>query len=257
MDQRITNWIFLLLAAWILWWTSLYVGNQFIQSSKDNQQTSQGITNTISVVGEGKSKVKPDTLTINASISELGKTTKEAQTKANEKVTQIQDILEKLGVKKENIKTANLNVYPEYDRSDNKQKLTGYRSQQTITIELQWETYVDQGNSIIDQISAVGNVNIDNTTFDIKDKIKWLAEARQKAFDDAKAKAEQLAKMWGVTLGKPVMITDNGVSYNPWPIYYARDMVAKWAEEIAPATPSLSPWQTEVNLTINVVYEIN
>jgi hypothetical protein len=76
------------------------------------------------VIGEGKAKVQPDTLTINLSISELGKTTKEAQTKANEKASQIQSILEKAGVKKENIQTANLNVYPEYNRSNNTQTIS-------------------------------------------------------------------------------------------------------------------------------------
>ena len=234
----------------------IYIGRAFVQSNKENQQTSQGITNTISVVGEGKSKVQPDTLIINASVSEVGLTTKEAQTKANEKIVQIQNILEKAGVKKENIKTQNLNVYPEYNRSDNKQTLSGYRSQQTLTIELQGEKYVDQWNNIVDEISAIGGVNIDNTSFDVKDKVKGLADARQKAFDDAKAKAEQLAEMWWVTLGKPVMISDNWVSYTPWPIMYARAEMAKWAGDTAVASPSLSPGQTEVNLTITVVYEI-
>jgi len=252
-----TNGIFLLIATAILAGSLLYVGNGFIQSNKDNQQTSQGITNTISVIGEGKSKVTPDTLTINLSVSEVAKTTKEAQTQANEKVAKIQAILEKAGVNKDNIKTQNLNVYPEYNRSNNTQTISGYRSQQTLTIELNGAKYVDQWNSIIDEISALGNVNIDNTSFDVKDKIVGLAEARQKAFDDAKAKATQLAKMWGVTLGKPVMISDNGISYTPGPIYYAKADMAMGASEVAaPATPWLSAGQTEVNLTINVVYEI-
>lgn len=255
MDNRTSSWIFLLVAAVILSASFIYISKEFVQSNKANQQTSQWITNTISVVGEWKSKVQPDTLIINASVSELGKTTKDAQTKANEKITQIQSILEKVGVKKENIKTQNLNVYPEYNRSNNTQTLSGYRSQQTLTIELQGQTYVDQGNSIVDQMSTVGGVNIDSTTFDVKDKITWLADARQKAFDDAKAKAEQLATMWWVTLGKPVMITDNWVSYAPGPVMYAKSAMAVGGET-APATPSLSPGQSEVNMTITVVYEI-
>ena len=251
-----SNWIFLLVAAIVLAGSFIYIGREFIQSNKENQQTSQWITNTISVIGEGKSKVTPDTLTINLSVSEVALTTKEAQTQANEKIAKIQAILEKAGVSKDNIKTQNLNVYPEYNRSNNTQTISGYRSQQTLTIELNGEKYVDQWNSIIDEISALGNVNIDNTSFEIKDKIKGLAEARQKAFDDAKAKAEQLATMWGVTLGKPVMITDNGISYSPGPIYYAKAEMAMGARDMAVASPSLSAGQSEVNLTITVVYEI-
>jgi hypothetical protein len=195
MENKSTNGIFLLIATAILAGSLLYVGNEFVQSNKDNQQTSQGITNTISVIGEGKSKVTPDTLIINLSVSEVAKTTKEAQSKANEKIGLIQDVLEKASVKKDNIKTQNLSVYPEYNRNNNTQTISGYRSQQTLTITLEGQTFVDQGNAIIDKISALGNVNVDNTSFEIKDKIKGLADARQKAFDDAKAKAEQLAKM--------------------------------------------------------------
>lgn len=251
-----TNGIFLLIATVILAGSLLYIGNEFIQSNKDNQQTSQGITNTISVIGEGKAKVTPDTLTINLSISEVAKTTKEAQTKANDKVAQIQGILEKAGVSKDNIQTATLNVYPEYERSESKQTLTGYRSQQTLIVELNGEKYVDKWNNIIDEISALGSVNINNTSFEVKDKVKGLADARQKAFDDAKAKAQQLAQMWGVSLGKPVMISDNGISYTPGPIYYAKAEMAMGAWDASVSSPSLSAGQTEVTLTINVVYEI-
>ena len=256
MENKSSHGIFLLLAAIILAGSFVYIGNEFVQSNKENQQTSQWITNTISVIGEWKSKVIPDTLTINLSVSEVAKTTKEAQTKANEKVTKIQAILGKAGVSKDNIKTQNLNVYPEYNRNNNTQTISGYRSQQTLTIEFNGTKYVDQWNGIIDEISALGNVNIDNTSFDVKDKVAGLAEARQKAFDDAKAKAEQLATMWGVTLGKPVMITDNGISYSPGPIYYAKAEMAMGAGDMAVASPSLSAGQSEVNLTITVVYEI-
>ena len=89
-----------------------------IQSNKDNQQTSQGITNTISVMGEGKASVAPDMLVINVSISELAATTELAQSQANDKVNKVKDILKAADIADKDIKTANVNVYPEYDRSD-------------------------------------------------------------------------------------------------------------------------------------------
>jgi uncharacterized protein YggE len=62
-------------------------------------------------------------------------------------------------------------------------------------------------------------VNIDDTSFDLKDPNAAMLIARQKAFDDAQTKAQQLAKVGGVTLGKPVMITDNSMQYTPIPYY--------------------------------------
>lgn len=52
-----------------------------------------------------------------------------------------------------------------------------------------------------------------------------LLEARAEAFENAQTKAEQLAELAGLRLGKATIITDQSVSNYPVPpIYYARDM---------------------------------
>jgi hypothetical protein len=113
------------------------VGNSFINANKANQSTNYGMTNTISVMGEGKASVAPDMLVINVSISELAATTDVAQTQAKEKVNKLKDLLKKNEILDKNIKTTNVNVYPEYDRSNaNGRKLLGYRSQQSISINV-------------------------------------------------------------------------------------------------------------------------
>ena len=85
--------------------TMFFVGNSMIQSNKENQQTSQGITNTISVMGEGKASVAPDMLVINVSISELAATTELAQTQANDKVNKVKDVLKAADIADKDIKT--------------------------------------------------------------------------------------------------------------------------------------------------------
>ena len=78
--------------------------------------------------------------------------------------------------------------------------------------------------------------------------------AREKAFADAKAKAEQLASIGGVTLGKPVMITDNAVSYQPMPFYNMKTAGAVADSSVSNAP--LSPGQSDVTMDVNVVFEI-
>jgi len=255
MDKKFINWFFLLGATIILAGTFFYVWNRMIQSSKDNQQTSMWITNTISVVWEWKTFVVPDTLVINISVSELAKTTQEAQTQANAKIAKIKEILKTLEIAKENLKTINVNVYPEYDRSNNQRTLLGYRSQQSLSIEVAWENFATKGWDVIDKIAAIGWVNVDNTYFNLKDKNKAMGDAREKALNDAKTKAEQLAKFSWMTLGKPVMITNNEINYNPTPMYAMAES-AKWAWDTTMNTADLSPGQTEVTVTVNVSYEI-
>ncbi len=258
-NSNLFNWVFLLIAAGILASSMIYIWTELVQSNKDNQQTSQWITNTVSVIWEWKSYVVPDTLIINATVSELADTTKEAQEMANKKIAQLHKILAEQDIDKENIKTNRLNVYPEYDWKEDWKKLRGYKSQQSLTIEIEWKKQIDKGNVIIDAISEIGAVNINNTRFELKDKNAWYLEARENAFEDAKAKAEQLAKLGWVSLGKPIMITDSNVRYNWWPVYYAESKMVSMdmagEQEVMP-TPELSPWETEVSINISVVYEI-
>lgn len=99
-------------------------------------------------------------------------------------------------------------------------------------------------------------MNVDNTYFDLKDKNAALAGAREKALEDAKLKAEQLAKASGRKLGKVLNITDN-TYYNPTPIYYAKaEGMGGVAMDTATTSSSFSPGQTEVTVNVNVVYKI-
>lgn len=63
--------------------------------------------------------------------------------------------------------------------------------------------------------------------------------------EDARAKAEQLAKASGARLGKVVTITDNTYYSIPGPMYYAREEESKGmggvAVDQAASTQSLSP----------------
>ena len=134
----------------------------------------------------------------------------------------------------------------------------GYRSQQTMTIKVYGKDFWQKGADIVDAISKVWGVNVNNTYFDLKDKNVAMQWAREKAFADAKAKAAQLAQAGGVALGKPVMITDNNISYTPGPIYYAKNeaMGATAMADTAASVPGYSAGETEVTVNINVVYEI-
>jgi uncharacterized protein YggE len=74
--------------------------------------------------------------------------------------------------------------------------------------------------------------------------------------EKAKQKAKELAKVWEVTLLKPISISENLNTYYPQPMMkntYAMDMVASeemwWGADI-------SLWELEINLNINVVYWI-
>lgn len=168
------------------------------------------MANSISVMGEGKTMVKPDMLVVNLSVSELADTTELAQTQSNEKVNKVRELLSGLNIPENSLKTTSVNVSPEYDWSEpSGRKLLGYRSRHSMSITLSGEKFGKIGGQIITDVSKIGGVNVDGTYFDLKDKNTALAGARDIALEDAKTKAEQLAKASGGKLGKVITITDN------------------------------------------------
>ncbi len=241
-----------IVAAFIFMWYQIRV------PYKDQIPNQQWITNTISVNGEGKAYAIPDTFVINASVSENGKTTKEAQTKMEEKILKIKELLWNNDIKKENIKTVSVNVYPEYDRSSSQRKLLWYKAEQNMEIEINWSGFTQKWAIIISQFGDVWWINVNNTYFNLKDKDKAVQEARTKAFENAKQKAEQLAKLWDLNLWKASMISESESSNIPWPYPVMYDMAKSvgWAWEATMNTQTISAWQSEITVYLQIVYEV-
>ena len=71
---------------------------------------------------------------------------------------------------------------------------------------------------------------------------------------DAEAKAKQLAASGGLKLGRPTYINESG-GFIPAPPIPFRSEAAMSAP--APPATSISPGETEIRLTVQVVYSIN
>ena len=256
MQKQTSTWLFILGWALILAIGIFFVGYFMFKSSM--AQSPYGIANSITVNGEGKASVKPDMLVVNLSVSELAATTELAQTQSDEKMNKIKELLSGYAIPESNIKTTSVNVYPEYDRSDASwRKLLGYRAQNSLSISITGENFGEIWGKIVADVATIWGVNVDGTYFDLKDKNAALAGARQKALDDAKVKAEQLAKASGRRLGKVLNITDNSYYNMPWPIYYGKaEGMGGIAMDTATVSTPISPGETEVTVNVNVVYRI-
>lgn len=77
------------------------------------------LAKSLTVSGEGKTTATPDTLYINLGINESGKTTQEAQKAMEEKVTALKALLKEMNLPDNKVQTDNLNVYEDYDWTQN------------------------------------------------------------------------------------------------------------------------------------------
>jgi len=203
------------------------------------------------VNGEGKVTVTPDIATLSLGIEAQAATVAEAQAQAAVAMAAVRTALTENGVADKDIQTQYFNIYQvtRWDDNKNEEIVIGYRVTNMVTAKIR---DVEQAGPIIDAVAAAGGdyTRINNISFSVDDPTPYYADARQKAMADAKAKAEQLADLAGVNLGKPTYISEGTVS--PPVVYRDAGM-----EAMAPApTTPISPGEIDLSLTVQVAYAI-
>jgi uncharacterized protein YggE len=203
------------------------------------------------VSGTGKVTVTPDVATLSLGIEAQAATVAEAQAQAAVAMAAVMTALDDNGVADKDIQTQYFSIYQvtRWDDTKNEEIVIGYRVTNMVTAKIR---AIEKAGPIIDAVAAAGGdyTRINNISFSVDDPIPYYEQARQKAMADAKAKAEQLADLAGVNLGKPTYISEGTVS--PPVVYRDAGMVLT---PPAPTTP-ISPGEIELTLTVQVAYAI-
>jgi len=204
------------------------------------------------VSGTGKVTVTPDIAILSLGIEAQAATVAEAQAQAATAMDAVMAALTDNGVAKKDIKTQYFSIYQvtRWDDYKDEPVVVGYRVSNMVTAKIR---DVEQAGPVIDAVAAAGGdyTRINNISFSVDDPTPYYEEARQEAVADARAKAEQLASLAGIGLGKPTYISE-GTIYPPV-VYRDAGMMA--VPEAAPSTP-ISPGEIELTLTVQVAYAI-
>lgn len=214
--------------------------------------TSAYPTTEFSVTGEGKVEVVPDTATINAGITvSAAKDVATAQKEINEVNNKIIEGLKDLDVNKKDIKTSEYNIYPNYNY-ENGQKIDGYMGNATVTIKTH---RLDQVQSILSKLTEAGANQIQGVSFSVDDITKVRVKARNKAIEDAKKQAQQLAQDTGIKLGKITNIIESS-GPEGYPPYMAKSYgVGGDVEEIAAPDATIEPGSQTITTTVTLFFE--
>jgi len=200
------------------------------------------------VTGNGKVAAVPDIANLSLGIESQETSVTEAQNEAAITMNRVMAALKAGGIADKDIQTQYFSIQKvtRWDRDKEKEITIGYRVTNMVTAKIR---DIKKTSSIIDAVAEAGGdlTRIDNISFSIDDPSQYRNEARDKAVVDAKAKAEQLATLSGVRLGKPTYISES-VFY---PVYRPPSKV----EEAAPVTP-ISPGELEISLDVQIVYAI-
>jgi len=201
------------------------------------------------VTGTGKVSIVPDIVTLRLGIEAQEASVAEAQSKAAEAMKKVVDALTEKGVADKDIQTQYFSIHQvtRWDNVKQEEIVVGYRVNNIVAAKIR---DIDKTGAIIDAVAEAGGdlTRINSIAFSVDDPSDYYEEAREKAMADAEAKAKQLARLGGVTMGKPTYISE-GIQAPP-PIYPVR------LPEAAPAVTPISLGEMEISLTVQVVYAI-
>jgi uncharacterized protein len=234
-----------LIASLIFWALNLHKQNYYIGKSTEIQRT-------ISISGEGKVTVIPDIAYISLGLTVEKTKVADAQSENTKTMNDLIDKLKGLGIDKKDIKTTSYSIYPNYDYPNNKQTLRSYTVYQEVQVKLRQTDKIDQ----VLKIGGDLNLNqIGGLSFDVDEPEQYRQEARVKALENAKQKADDLSKIMGVKLGKVVSFSEGEGYYpTPYPIYSkAADMGIGGGG----AAPSVQSGSQDITITATVVYELD
>jgi len=223
-------------------------------AAADMQPVSVNVNNQqgIWVNGQGKVTVTPDIAYISMGVSAQAATVTEAQAQAAAAMDKVIAALKSNGVAEKDIQTQYYNIQQltRYDNVTQQSVVTGYMVSNSVNVKIR---DVGKAGVIIDAVAAAGGdyTRINGVNFSIDKPEQYYAQAREQAMADAKTKANQLAQLAGVTLGRATYITESTSSpYVPYPY------PIKAADAVQSSTTYITPGEMDVTVSVQVAYAI-
>ncbi len=206
----------------------------------------------IMIAGEGKVTVQPDLAQIQLGVVTEGATVKETQTRNTEKMNVILAAIKVLGIAGKDIQTTNYSLYPKQEWHAGRSTIIGYRVSQNVTVKVR---NFDNAGDVLAKAGELGANQIGGIQFTIDDPSSLTDNARSKAIENARKKAEALAQQLGLTIVKVVTFSESFGGYpQPTPMF-ERSMGAPMAMESAPA-PRVEPGSLDVTANVSVTFEV-
>ena len=205
---------------------------------------------TIAMTGSGEATGVPDQLTFGITIKKNAADVSTALNSANRVTRHVLQAVRDQGLDMEDVQTTGLSIHPNYDYNDDGPAvIIGYGVSQELSVMVR--SLPDAGSTISAAVEAGGNaVRLHDVRLQIGDKDGMFRRARDAAFAEARAKAEQYAQATGQELGEVTSLREVKTRSSV-PVALGRD------ELRAAATVSAVPIRAgtaELDITVSVVW---
>lgn len=209
---------------------------------------------TISVMGTGEAQLKPDFARIFVAVETQGDTVGKAVDANRASSEEVLARIQSLGIKKEDIRTENFQVFqtpPRMDNTGKEIKVPKFTANHRLRITTR---DLDGVGRLAGEILASPNMLFQSVSFGLDRQEAGGDEARRAAVRDARRQADLYADAAGVTLGRLMEIRDGSVQpYEP-----QRDMRMMTMKAAAPAEeiPIVPPATLRYISNVQLVWEI-
>ncbi len=227
---------------------ALIVGLAACGSNSDGDQP-----RSVTVVGTGKVIGTPDTLKADVGIEAEGNDVSAALNDANDKVAKITDAAVNAGVDRKDIATQNVTLNPRYNSPapGSTSQISGYTATNSLRITMRDLT---KASNVLAATATAGgnNTRISNVSFSIDDDSDLMKQARDAAFNDARSRAGQYAKLADDSLGKVLVITEASSAQEP-----VTRTPSTYRADAAVSPVPVEPGQQTLTFSVTVKYALD
>ena len=203
----------------------------------------------ITVRATGTADVVPDAVRLSLSVSVVAQTPEDATARVASSADAVREALFDSGVEEGDIATQGYSVAPEYDYSrEGGPVITGHRATQMFDVLIR---DAESAGAVIDAVVAAGgsDVSVNGTTPIVDDATDAAVAAREDAVKKAREKAEEYAKLLGVSLGDIIAFSEIDAPVNVAPVMRT--------EAAADAATTIDLGTSEVSVSVEVRWSID
>jgi uncharacterized protein len=197
----------------------------------------------ITVSGTGDFRATPDRADLSFGVQSNGSTAAKALAANSAEVRRLIEALKNAGVAAKDLKTEHFDVSPRFD-VDKVETPRGYSASASVTVSNQ---PLDRAARLSGIAVASGADNVSGPSLSVADRDAQYRRALERAFDDARSKADTLAAAAGVSLGEVTAIVEG--SQPDGPVYA---LAARTAEDRMPIEPGSEQITAVVTVTFSL-----
>jgi uncharacterized protein YggE len=204
----------------------------------------------VTVIGSGQVQGVPDALTANVGIEFTAPDVTTAMNQTNDRQQAVINALVGAGLDRKDISTTEVALQPQYGNLEpgRTATITGYRATNAIQVKIH---PADTASRMLALIVSTGGdaTRISSVSYSTADDSQLVKDARARAFNDAKSRADQYAELSGLRLGRVLSISEatgsTPTAGGPPPLPRGTSAVP------------LEPGQQTVSFSVTVVWELD